>query len=305
MSDNEDESADAEVNEIESKELGSTLEDSDGLEDAQNDLKIYIPSINLDEDQFDDNKPSTFRSSGVKEKLVQLKIPYRKEKIDKLTDMVISDYFWQRLSENRTVLVEDAALSELMGDPDLSEYFKSDREAVVGADAKAEEDVAQIELNFKRMLLDLVGETLHDLYLEKYEEPTCVSNFFPGIKNSLKKHHFKSIIRGPQSQEEAQKMIKKKINKLLKLAVSTESFLDTKPEINAKSKWRTHKKLDLVDSLLDTEMREQEHEWSNYELEEYEAKILISNTIFDMILKDTVDCFQLNMLRKLERQESS
>lgn len=305
MSDNEDESADAEVNEIESKELGSTLEDSEGMEDAQNDLKIYIPSINLDEDQFDDTKPSTFRSSGVKEKLVQLKIPYRKEKIDKLTDMVIGDYFWQRLSVNRTVLVEDEALSELMGDPDLSEYFKSDREAVVGADAKAEEDVAQIELNFKRMLLDLVGEMLHDLYLEKYEEPTSVSNFFPGIKKSLKKLHFKSIIRGPQSQEEAQKIIKTKINKLLKLAVSTESFLDAKPEINAKSKWRTHKKLDLVDNLLDAEMREQEHEWSNYELEEYEAKILISNTIFDMILKDTVDCFQLNMLRKLERQESS
>ena len=87
---------------------------------------------------------------------------------------------------------------------------------------------------------------------------------------------------------------------LLKLAVSTESFLDKRPEINAKSKWRSGKKLDLVDNLLDVEMRDQEHEWSNYELEEYEAKILISNTIFDMILKDTLECMQTNMLKKLK-----
>jgi len=111
------------------------------------------------------------------------------------------------------------------------------------------------------------------------------------------------VVRGPVGQAEAQALVKAKISRLLKLAVSTESFRDAKPEIGAKSKWRTHKKLDLVDNLLDTEMREQEHEWSNYELEEYEAKVLISNTIFDMVLKDTVDCFQGHMLRKLGRRQ--
>lgn len=45
-------------------------------------------------------------------------------------------------------------------------------------------------------------------------------------------------------------------------------------------------------------MREQEYEWSNYEFEEYEAKTLISNTIFDMILKDTIDCFQVNISKR-------
>ena len=81
---------------------------------------------------------------------------------------------------------------------------------------------------------------------------------------------------------------------------TNESFLNTKSEIKAKSKWRSQKKLDLVDNLLDGEMREQEHEWSNYELEEYEAKTLISNTIFDIILMDTVECFQSIIIKKMK-----
>lgn len=58
------------------------------------------------------------------------------------------------------------------------------------------------------------------------------------------------------------------------------------------------KKLDLVDSLLDREMREQDYEWANYEVEEQESRVLLADTIFDMILKDTVDCFQISYMKK-------
>ena len=293
---------DEELEDHGAKDIDDDEEANHKSDDDQSGMKIFIPSINLDDDLQDgpDGSKSTYRGQSLKEKIAQLKIPYKKEKIDKLTDMAISNYFWQKLEKNQYILCEDEDLENLMNDENLIDYFKSDRESVT--DVKPDEDTSKMELKFKRMLLDLVSELLHDLYLEKYEQPKSISNFFPGIKKTLKKQNFRSIIRGPVEQTEAQQLIRNKVNKILKLAVSTESFLDAKPQINAKSKWRSGKKLDLVDNLLDTEMREQEHEWSNYELEEYEAKILISNTIFDMILKDTVDCFHLNMLKKSENR---
>ena len=67
---------------------------------------------------------------------------------------------------------------------------------------------------------------------------------------------------------------------------------------SSRSKWRMQKKLDLVDSLLDREMREQDYEWANYEVEEQESRVLLADTIFDMVLKDTVDCFQISYMKK-------
>ena len=156
----EDESADAEVLEIEAKDLAEGRE----TREAGKDMKIFIPAIDLEEDE--EGKASTHRT-GAKERLVAVKVPYGKEKIDRLAELAFGGYFWRRLAANREVLIEGASLEELMEDPDLVEFFKSDRDAVVGA-LKAEEDVAAIELNFKRMLLDLVGEMVHDLYLERY-----------------------------------------------------------------------------------------------------------------------------------------
>ncbi len=277
-----DEELDAEVEEIENYEDNDQQESNerDTLR-VSNDLKVYIPSINLSDD---DSDCVNSKSVKLKEKLACLKIPYRKERIDKLTDLAVEKYFWKRLERGEPMLV-------VAGDEEcdeLVEFFAS---------VEGEEEVA---LNFKRMLFDLMGELLHDLYLERYEEAKSVSNHFPGIKKSLKRVHFKSVLRGPGEMLETQMLIKKRMNEVLKLAVSNESFLDKKPEISAKSKWRSGKKLDLVDNLLDGEMREQEHDWSNYEVEEYEAKILISNTIFDLILKDTLDCVQSVLLKKLK-----
>lgn len=270
---------------------------------ASNNLKIYIPSINLDDDTeehdaFKNSLSASHRINDLKEKITKLKVPYKREKIEKLTDLAISSYFWKRIEKSQYISLADQDLESLVNNEDLVDYFKGDKETE--ASTKSGENSGQIETNFKRMLLDLIGELTNDLYLEKYEQPKSISNFFPGVKMNAKKKNFKSVIRGPLLQNEAQKLIKQKINQLLKLTVNNESFLASKSEIKAKSKWRSQKKLDLVDNLLDGEMREQEYEWSNYELEEYEAKILISNTIFDMILKDTVECFQTNLLKKMQ-----
>lgn len=67
---------------------------------------------------------------------------------------------------------------------------------------------------------------------------------------------------------------------------------------SSRLKWRMQKRLDLVDTLLDRETREQDPEWANYEVEEQEAKLIIANTLFDTILKDTLDCLQVVFLKK-------
>ena len=98
-------------------------------------------------------------------------------------------------------------------------------------------------------------------------------------------------MKGPVNMNEAKLLIRTKLVNLLSNDLNNNDLRLTK--------WRTQKPpLDLVDSILDYEMREQEYEWSNYEPEEYEAKILITNSIFDMILKDTIDCFQVNLIKK-------
>ena len=119
-------------------------------------------------------------------------------------------------------------------------------------------------------------KTLHETYLERYEQPKPVSSFFPGIKKNPRKLIFKSRLKGPANISDTQKLLKTKVNQLLKLDNNNNTNNDDKLNpandwralATRRSKWRTQKKLDLVDSLLDNEMREQEHEWANYETEE-------------------------------------
>ena len=164
-------------------------------------------------------------------------------------------------------------------------------------------ELLDMEVNFKHMLLDLIGELMHDLYLEKYAKPQQISEFIPGVTTCLKKQHFRSNPAGPAQVHEAKRLVRDKILRIFKftsdstLSASSGMVVGSK-KFNSKSKWRSQKPMDLVDSLLDSEMREQEHDWSNYDQEEHEAKLLISNTIFDIILKDTIECFQINFLKK-------
>ena len=217
--------------------------------------------------------------------------------------MAIADYFWSRIENNLDIknIQEDLIdeTDEFFFDENLKEYFKtsfdSHLESQESDDVKLENK--NIEIVFKKMLLDLIAELIHDLYLERYENES-ICKYMPGMRKCLKKQHFKSFVRGPKQIRDAQLVIKNKINSLLKLA--EQSSVEMKPSSHhLKSKWRPQKRLNNVDSMLDHEMRDQEYEWSNYEQEEYEAKILISNTIFDMILKDTIDCFQFNILNKI------
>lgn len=68
--------------------------------------------------------------------------------------------------------------------------------------------------------------------------------------------------------------------------------------ISTRSKWHQQRRLELFDTVLNRELREQEYEWSNYEAEEYETKMLVADAIFNSILHDTIDAFQISFIKK-------
>lgn len=251
--------------------------------EEQDKLKIYIPSIDLDYDDSIDHKTksSLMRSEELKEKIIKMKVPYKKDKVEYLVDQAIDLYFWPKLECNLPLKLEENVETNIS----LCEFFKP----------ILDEESRESELTFKRLLLDLVGELMYDMNLEKYEVPKSVSQYFPGVKKTSKKQYFKMCVKGPNRVNETKELVKNKLNNLLKL----NEDLKQNSNSSKKSKWRWQKRLDLVDNLLDNEMREQEFDWANYEVEEYEAKLMVSNTIFDILLKDTIECFEKNFLKKL------
>ena len=252
----------------------------------ETDFKVHVPSIDLREEDEPNQTRSSLKLEEQKEalRLKQLKIPYRKEKIEELTDLAIEGYFCRRLERNDSLLISSQEDERITEDVLLADYFKHN-ETIKAETESEKESLKQIQTTFKKMLLDLIGELMHDLYLERYEQPKPVSSFFPGIKKNPRKLIFKSRLKGPANISDTQKLLKTKVNQLLKLDNNNNTNNDDKLNpandwralATRRSKWRTQKKLDLVDSLLDNEMREQEHEWANYS-EMYFLEFFIQTT---------------------------
>ena len=277
----------------------SAEDEGEELDLAATSSKILIPAIDLslDEESVSGSLTSRLRESKQLVKEPTLNVPFTKEKLGRLSDMAIESYFWPKV-ENKENIINFSSTS-LVNEPALKTFFQSevttDGSNTAETPAKTSEQL-DMEVSFKQMILDLIGELMNDLYLENYDRPQQISEFLPGIKTSLKKQHFRSNPKGPRTIAETKHLIKDKILRIFKFNPDPSSLTTSKKY--SKSKWRSQKPLDLVDSLLDSEMREQEHDWSNYDQEEHEAKLLISNTIFDIILKDTIECFQINFLKK-------
>lgn len=97
-------------------------------------------------------------------------------------------------------------------------------------------------------------------------------------------------------------MLKKPPNKLayLTTTATTTNGLSASAAISTRLKWRENerKNKDPIEVLLDREMREKEHEWSDYGAEEFETKLLVTDAIFDMLLHDTIQSFQICFIKK-------
>jgi hypothetical protein len=302
----EDEEEEEEEDEKKHEDEEKDSEDENKIQKIETDTNIiFIPSIDLSLDDYDEDDP--FKPSTGKSKLNEknkptvnpLLVPYSIEKVGSLCDLVVDKYYWKKVQANTFPGEMDKATLN------SNEFVLESSSSVVDLPAakmsnKTVEEVREIERNFKKMLFDLVGELVLDLYLEKFEQKKAVSSFFPEFKIGAAKSYFKGLQKGPTDLETSKKLIKEKIFEILKLKPKEArlSELAKKPPPQMKSKWRTQRKLDNVDTLLDREMREQEFEWSNYEKEEYEAKSQLTSTIFDILLKDTIKSFQISFIKK-------
>ncbi len=125
----------------------------------------------------EEDSKSNNRLQEVTDKLLELKIPYSRRKIHYLSDLAIETYFWSLLEKNFPLkLIQEELINEdneLDINPNLIEYFKSLDE---------NEENKSCELIFKKMLLDLIAELMHDLYLERYEHLKPMFKYFPGLK---------------------------------------------------------------------------------------------------------------------------
>jgi hypothetical protein len=244
----------------------------------------------------------------------KLSISFTGDKIEHLCDLLVEKYFWKRLTSLKSVL-EQLNCSEFNIDffhdeLDLHEFVQTDFDLPPCSPSQTHSDhddgdKQDAKANFKLMLFDLVGELLLDLYSEMYEdEAGTAARSFENVfqrKIRTKKVHFKSLYKGPDCMEVAKKLVNEKVSDYLLNVEEKKCGGTPKKEytlISSRSKWRQRKRLDPVDRMLDREMREQEYEWSNYDDEEYEAKLILSNTIFDMVMHDTIQCFQTNFIKK-------
>ena len=55
----------------------------------------------------------------------------------------------------------------------------------------------------------------------------------------------------------------------------------------------------IINNILDKEMRDEENEWSIYDQEEIEAKLMMTDIILDYLLQDTIALFLRKQIHKL------
>ena len=224
-------------------------------------VKPSIPSINLELKPEDSKKPG---NHVINKPSAEFTVAgYTKDNVSDKIQNFIETVYWDQIEKKSGNLVPKVELNE------------------------------KIKLNhatsFDEMLFDLSGEIIYDLYKENYEKGQPISVYVPGFQQMSKKQFFKNSLKGPSVKNETSEIVFGKVKDILNFPCK----MDTKKSLisnrgEKKSKWRVQKRLDLVDNILDREMREEENEWSMYDQEEIEAKLMMSEIVFENILQDTV-----------------
>ena len=254
--------------------------------------KIKIPTIDLtgvdDENGNGGINSSRISDDKAKEsaaKSNESKAPLPIEQISRLADSFIDDILTHKSSSSSA-----AHIAEELFEKAYQREMKPDNAVADGGGGGGEGETAASEKSFAKLVFDLVHELVEDLFVEKYSSPKALSEFMPNLKVHKKRQHFRASAKLAHQPGQVNLVIKEKLFDLLNLETEFNRLSQSKTTF--KSKWRAKKRTDLVDGLLNNEMREQENDWSNYEYEENEAKLLISNLIFDMLIKDTIQCFE-------------
>ena len=156
---------------------------------------------------------------------------------------------------------------------------------LLGSDAVGSDDVSKSRKSFKVMMFELVREIVADIY------QTVPKVTHPWMKPKLAKRvHYHGM--KPKSIEMLNEIVEKKVTNLINLS--------------SRSQHRTqtlkfgHKRRDLVDKILIQELREEESQWVDYNDDELNVKVQLTDAIFDSLIDDTV-----SVLNKIQQKHDA
>jgi hypothetical protein len=143
-----------------------------------------------------------------------------------------------------------------------------------GASYQVDPPSKDIKTAFKQLLLDLVVEIMRGFYSKNNAHQNSINTYFEKLSND------------PARLSATESSIKKQLFGLFQKKSGLAETLGS-------SKWRLQRRFDMIDQMLDKEMRENEYEWSNFEKEENEAKLIMADLVSDGIISDAIS----NILR--------
>ncbi|XP_012936215.1 centrosome-associated protein 350 [Aplysia californica] len=151
--------------------------------------------------------------------------------------------------------------------------------------------VSQSRRSWHRMLFDLTGEIIRDIYKDDDQPEPQV--WQPAQRPSHR--HYRGA-RPPCTVDTLQPVVQEAVLKLLDLNGTRRT--------QTQNKWNVRKKKDAVDAVLVQELGEEERGWVNYSQDELNLKMSLADSLFDSLLSDTVSALNgIYQKRHLQAQQ--
>lgn len=206
-------------------------------------------------------------------------VPHKREEIQLLVSDAV-EILWQ----NKQKGVQ-------LGDIALPDTFLS---ATENLSADFDEQSCR---SYKTMLFDLTQEIVSEIYEDKHDksnkeeqsEGMFAQLFLQNNQLNINKY-YRAHSKPPTCLDELKRVVNKAISKLLHLdgeAVPCGSSSHG----HEFDKWKTSKK-DHVDRILVQELQDEEPHWVNYDTDELQLKLQLTNSIMDSLIGNTVDTFK-------------
>ncbi|KAL3872014.1 hypothetical protein ACJMK2_039985, partial [Sinanodonta woodiana] len=183
-------------------------------------------------------------------------VPHKNEEVSKIVSSAV-DIFWNQRRCGEPL--------EGLEPPDS--FFSKEEE-------DGQDFISNSQRVYKKLLFDLTGEIIQDIYKEDDIESTP-----PWHKAKRKQSKYCKISSPPTTVNILKSIVQEAIINTLGLNGTSKGD---------KGKWGIRKKKDHVDSILVQELREEEPQWVNYDDDEHAVKMQLTETIFESLLMDTV-----------------
>ncbi|XP_075245273.1 uncharacterized protein LOC142339266 isoform X3 [Convolutriloba macropyga] len=156
---------------------------------------------------------------------------------------------------------------------------------LLGSDSVGGDDVSKSRKSFKVMMFELVREIVADIY------QTVPKVTQPWMKPKMAKRvHYQGM--RPKSIEMLNDIVDKKVLNMINLS--------SRQQHRTQTLKFGHKRRDLVDKILIQELREEESQWVDYNDDELNVKVQLTDAIFDSLVDDA-----LQVLTKIQQKHES